>query len=188
MKNVEDEYGRRLNFMIKMFTTQLTGLFKRIYDKQEFEIEDGARMLAQAAIGQGSIYIKSYGEMEAVTAEALFGAEPLPSAKRYDSSVELTEADRVLIVTRFSTDEDAVAFGKKLASEDIPFVAVSGLIEGEETLLDTADVHLDTKVIKGMLPGDEIGERVSFPSSMAALYLYFALGFVIREMLEEYEE
>jgi hypothetical protein len=174
--------------MIKMFTTQLTGLFKRIYDKQEFEIEDGARLLAQAAIGQGNIYIAGYGEMEAVTAEALFGAEPLPSAKRYDGSTQLTEADRVLVVSRFSTDEDAVELGKKLADEGVPFVAVSGLVEGEENLVDLADVHLDTKVIKGMLPGDEIGERVSFPSSMAALYLYFALGFVIREMLEEYEE
>ena len=174
--------------MIKMFTTQLTGLFKRIYDKQEFEIEDGARLLAQAAIGQGNIYMKGYGEMEAVTAEALNGAEPLPSAKRYDASVELTEADRVLIVTRYSTDEEAVALGKKLSAEGVPFVAVSGVVEGEESLLDLADIHLDTKLIKGMLPGDEIGERVSFPSSMAALYLYFALGFVIREMLEEYEE
>ncbi|KAA0565953.1 DUF2529 domain-containing protein [Bacillus sp. CH30_1T] len=174
--------------MIKMFTTQLTGLFKRIYDKQEFEIEDGARLLAQAAIGQGNIYIKGYGEMEAVTADALFGAEPLPSAKRYDGSIPLTEADRVLVVSRFSTDEDAVELGKKLADEGIPFVAVSGLVEGEENLVDLADVYLDTKVIKGMLPGDEIGERVSFPSSMAALYLYFALGFVIREMLEEFEE
>ncbi len=174
--------------MIKMFTTQLTGLFKRIYDKQEFEIEDGARLLAQAAIGQGHIYIKGYGEMESVTSEALFGAEPLPSAKRFDSSIELTDADRVLIVSRFSTDEEAVTLGRKLSDDGVPFVAVSGLIEGEDNLPAIADVHLDTKVIKGMLPGDEIGERVSFPSSMAALYLYFALGFVIREMLEEYEE
>ncbi|TMU84009.1 DUF2529 domain-containing protein [Bacillus sp. BHET2] len=174
--------------MIKMFTTQLTGLFKRIYDKQEFEIEDGARLLAQAAIGQGHIYIKGFGEMEAVTAEALFGAEPLPSAKQFDSSIELTDADRVLIVSRFSTDEEAVTLGRKLSDDGVPFVAVSGLIEGEDSLPDVADVHLDTKVIKGMLPGDEIGERVSFPSSMAALYIYFALGFVIREMLEEYEE
>ncbi|BCB05955.1 DUF2529 domain-containing protein [Bacillus sp. KH172YL63] len=174
--------------MIKMFTTQLTGLFKRMYDKQEFEIEDGARLLAQAAIGQGNIYIKGYGEMEAVTAEALYGAEPLPSAKRLDASTTITEADRVLILTRFSTDEEAVALGRKLADAGVPFVAVSGVVEGEESLLNLADVHLDTKLIKGMLPGEEIGERVSFPSSMAALYLYFALGFVIREMLEEYEE
>ncbi|WP_064091957.1 DUF2529 domain-containing protein [Rossellomorea aquimaris] len=174
--------------MIKMFTTQLTGLFKRIYDKQEFQIEDASRLLAQAAIGQGNIYLQSYGEMEAVTAEALYGAEPLPSAKRYDSSVKLTEADRVFVVSRLSTDEEALLFGKKLKAEGVPFVAISGLVEAEDSLEKIADLHLDTKVVKGLLPGDEIGERVCFPSSMAALYLYFAIGFVIREMLEEYEE
>ena len=34
--------------MLKMFTTQLSGLFNRIFDKEELSIEDGARLLAQA--------------------------------------------------------------------------------------------------------------------------------------------
>jgi Domain of unknown function (DUF2529) len=175
--------------MIKMFTTQLSGLFNRISEKQEFEIEDAARLLAQAVVGQGSIYIKTYGEMEAVTAEALHGAERLPSVKKFDESTPLTEADRVLVVTRLSTDEEAVDFAKGLADEGVPFVGISGLVsEGGEGLDVLADLHLDTKVIKGMLPGEEIGERVCMPTSMAALYIYFALGFVIREMLEEYED
>jgi Domain of unknown function (DUF2529) len=174
--------------MIKMFTTQLSGLFKRISEKQEFEIEDAARLLAQAAVGQGSIYIKAYGEMEAVTAEALHGAERLPSVKKFDESVPLTEADRILVVTRLSTDEEAVGFAKGLADEGVPFVGISGLVGENEGLAEIADLHLDTKVIKGMLPGEEIGERVCMPTSMAALYIYFALGFVIREMLEEYED
>ncbi|MEL3973005.1 DUF2529 domain-containing protein [Rossellomorea oryzaecorticis] len=174
--------------MIKMFTTQLSGLFKRISEKQEFEIEDAARLLTQAAVGQGSIYIKAYGEMEAVTAEALHGAERLPSVKRFDEAVPLTEADRVLVVTRLSTDEEAVGFAKGLADEGVPFVGISGLVGEGEGLAGIADLHLDTKVIKGMLPGEEIGERVCMPTSMAALYIYFALGFVIREMLEEYED
>ncbi|MGR3766159.1 DUF2529 domain-containing protein [Rossellomorea sp. NS-SX7] len=173
--------------MIKMFTTQLAGLFKRISEKQEFEIEDAARLLAQAAVGQGSIYIKAYGEMEAVAAEALYGAEPLPSIKKFDESVPVTEADRVLVVTRLSTDEEAIEFAKGLADEGIPFVGISGLVGENEGLAGLADLHLDTKVIKGMLPGEEIGERVCMPTSMAALYIYFAIGFVIREMLEEYE-
>jgi hypothetical protein len=174
--------------MIKMFTTQLSGLFKRISEKQEFEIEDAARLLAQAAVGQGSIYIKAYGEMEAVTAEALHGAERLASVKKFDESVPLTEADRILVVTRLSTDEEAVGFAKGLADEGVPFVGISGLVGENEGLAEIADLHLDTKVIKGMLPGEEIGERVCMPTSMAALYIYFALGFVIREMLEEYED
>ena len=35
--------------MLKMFTTQLTGLFKRIEEKEEYSFEDGARLLAQGA-------------------------------------------------------------------------------------------------------------------------------------------
>jgi hypothetical protein len=175
--------------MIKMFTTQLSGLFKRISEKQEFEIEDAARLLAQAAVGQGSIYIKAFGEMEAVTAEALYGAEPLPSAKKFDESAALTEADRVLVVTRLSSDGEAVEFANKLAADGVSFVGISGVVGESDGGLDKlADLHLDTKVIKGMLPGEEIGERVCMPTSMAALYIYFALGFVIREMLEEYED
>jgi Domain of unknown function (DUF2529) len=175
--------------MIKMFTTQLSGLFKRISEKQEFEIEDAARLLAQAAVGQGSIYIKAFGEMEAVTAEALYGAEPLPSVKKYDESAALTEADRLLIVTRLSSDGEAVEFAKALAADGVSFVGISGVVGENEGGLDgLADLHLDTKVIKGLLPGEEIGERVCMPASMAALYIYFALGFVIREMLEEYED
>ncbi|MFL6556676.1 MAG: DUF2529 family protein, partial [Bacillus sp. (in: firmicutes)] len=33
--------------MLKMFTTQLTGMFKRIEEKEEYSFEDGARLLAQ---------------------------------------------------------------------------------------------------------------------------------------------
>jgi hypothetical protein len=35
---------------MKMFTTQLTGLFKRIEEKEEFSFEDGARLLARVRI------------------------------------------------------------------------------------------------------------------------------------------
>lgn len=176
------------HIMIKMFTTQLTGLFQRISGKQEFEIEDSSRLLAQAAIGEGTIYIQAFGEMEGVAAEAISGAEPLPSAARYHEDAELTEADRVLIVTRFSTDEEAVTFARGLAEKGIPSVGISGMVPGDENLEEICDFHVDTKVIKGLLPGEEIGERVSFPSSMAALYIYFALSFLIKEILSEYEE
>ena len=68
--------------MLKMFSTQLTGLFMRIADKEEFQFEDGARLLAQAAVGHGAIYFKGFGEMRGVEFEAIEGAEPLESAKR----------------------------------------------------------------------------------------------------------
>ena len=54
-------------------------------EKEEFNIEDGARLLAQAAVGDGTIYIHGFGEMDGVTKEALEGVEPLPKAAAYES-------------------------------------------------------------------------------------------------------
>lgn len=173
--------------MIKMFTTQLTGLFNRIADKEELSIEDGARLLAQAAVGEGHIYIKGFAEMESVTLEALYGQEPLAGAKKLVEINDLTEADRVLMVSRFSTDAEAVELAKQLVENGVAFTAISGVISDEDdSLADMADIHIDTKLIKGMLPGEELGERVGFPSSMAALYVYFLIKFSMEEMLEEY--
>ncbi|MGM0843491.1 MAG: DUF2529 domain-containing protein [Bacillota bacterium] len=173
--------------MIKMFTTQLTGLFNRIADKEEFSIEDGARLLAQASVGEGSIYIKGFAEMEGVTLEALHGQEPLKGAKALINIDDVTEADRVLLVSRYSTDDEAVSLAKQLVDKGIPFAAVSGVVSADDdNLADLADIHIDTKLIKGMLPGEELGERVGFPSSMAALYIYFLIKFSLEEMLEEY--
>jgi uncharacterized phosphosugar-binding protein len=173
--------------MIKMFTTQLSGLFNRIADKEEFSIEDGARLLAQASVGEGNIYIKGFQEMESITLEALYGQEPLNTAKALDNSDTLTEADRVLLVTRFSNDEEPLALAKQLIDKGIPFTAVSGVAAGEgESLAELADIHIDTRLVKGMLPGEELGERVGFPSSIAALYIYHLLKFSLEEMLQEY--
>ncbi|WP_456273031.1 DUF2529 domain-containing protein [Bacillus sp. AK031] len=172
--------------MIKMFTTQLSGLFNRIADKEEFSIEDGARLLAQASVGEGHIYIKGFAEMESVTLEALYGHEKLEGAKALDSVEDLTEADRVLLVSRFSSDEEAVSLAGELVERGIAFTAISGVANPEDDgLVDLADIHIDTKLIKGMLPG-EMGERVGFPSSIAALYIYYLIRFSMEEMLEEY--
>ena len=41
--------------MSKILTTQLTGLLQRIQQTEEESIEETARLLEQAAIGQGTI-------------------------------------------------------------------------------------------------------------------------------------
>lgn len=175
--------------MLKMFTTQLGGLFKRIQEKQEFAIEDAARLLAQAPVGDGNIYIYGSKEMAAVAAEATEGAEPLKGAKMLvDASLpaEFSEADRVLIVSRNSDDQDAVEFAKVLHAKNLSFVAVSTVNnQTDSSLNDLADVHIDLGLTKGLLPAED-GSRFGLPTSMAALFVYNALKFTIDEILEEY--
>ncbi|MGM0901416.1 MAG: DUF2529 domain-containing protein [Bacillota bacterium] len=177
--------------MLKMFSTQLSGLFKRLQEKEEFSIEDGARLLAQAAAGEGVIYLYGAGEMGAVPLEAVHGVEPLKGAALLQASQisEVTSADRVLIVTRHSNDSEAVKLAQDLQNRGLSFVAISSVIDsGNVPGLDTlADVHIDLKITKGMLP-DEFGNRFGQPTSMAALFVYYGLKFTIDEIMAEYEE
>jgi hypothetical protein len=164
---------------MKMFTTQLTGLFKRIEEKAEFSFEDGARLLAQ---GQ-TIYLVGFREMKAVEFEALEGAEPLKGALTNVDAA--TSADRVLLFTRTSADGNALELAAKLKEKDIPFVAVSTSVP-DGKLEEMADVHINLQLAKGLLP-DDFGNRYGYPSSMAALYVYYGLKFTIDEILAEYE-
>ncbi|MED4202850.1 DUF2529 domain-containing protein [Neobacillus mesonae] len=173
--------------MLKMFTTQLTGLFKKIADNEDFSFEDGARLLAQAAAGNGSIYLFGVGEMKAVEFESLEGAEPLQSAKVLDLAAisELTDADRVVLFARSSTDEDALQAAQMLQEKNIPFVGVSTAMS-EGGLSEMADVYIDLGLKKGLIP-DDFGGRIGYPSSMAGLFAYYGLKFTIDEILAEYE-
>lgn len=171
--------------MLKMFTTQLTGMFKRIEEKEEYSFEDGARLLAQAPVGDGSIYIFATKEMKAVAFEALEGAEPFKGVKVFESLGHLTDSDRVLIFSRYASDEDALEVAAQLHEKAIPFVAVSTSVPEGEKLLELADLHIDLRLTKGLLP-DDFGNRYGYPSSMAALFVYFGLKFTIEEILAEY--
>jgi hypothetical protein len=165
---------------MKMFTTQLTGLFKRIEEKEEFSFEDGARLLAQ---GQ-TIYVVGFKEMKGVEFEALEGAEPLKGAL---TNVEAaTSSDRVLLFTRHSDNPEAVELAVELDKKGVPFVAVSTSVSEDGKLEDLADVHINLQLKKGLLP-DDFGNRYGYPSLMAALYVYYGLKFTIDEILAEYE-
>ncbi|WP_339148082.1 MULTISPECIES: DUF2529 domain-containing protein [unclassified Sutcliffiella] len=180
--------------MLKIFTTQLQGVFNRIGSSEEFAFEDAARLLAQAAVGDGRIYVHGVKEMKAIEAEATVGAEPLVGAQLLsdlDSYHDLTDTDRALIVSRFSTDEEAINTAKALKELGIEIVGISTVVDATEsaeaeTLENLADVHIDMKLKKPLIPGDD-GDRFGFPSSMVALYVYHGLAFTLKEILEEQE-
>ncbi|PLT35890.1 DUF2529 domain-containing protein [Bacillus sp. V5-8f] len=178
--------------MLKMFSTQINGLFKKIMEGEEFAFEDCARLLAQASIGDGTIYMHGFGEMQGILAEAICGEEPFPNAKPlYDESntqVSLSIADRVLLFSRHSDDKEALKLAGQLRHDGIPFIAISTKIPSAEHSLDQlADVHIDLRLQKGLLPDDN-GNRVGYPALMAALFVYYGIKFTLEEILSEYEQ
>jgi hypothetical protein len=175
--------------MLKMFSTQLAGLFKRIHEKEEFAFEDAARLIAQAAVSEGTIYVYGINEMAAVVQESTLGAEPLRAAKKMPVDLnEVQESDRAIIVSRHSDDELALVVGKKLQELGVLFVAISTKVESEsEDLFDLADAGINLHLTKGLLP-DETGNRFGLPTGMAALFAYYGLKFTFDEIMSEYEE
>ena len=174
--------------MLKIFATQLNGLFTKIRDEQMEDMEDGARLLAQAIIADGKIYVYGTAEMAAVASEAAYGAEPLTHAVALtpDDMEQVSSVDRVLIVTRYSTDTEALAVAQKLADQGISFVTLSTHQESEEeSIAELADVAIDLSLRNGLVPTDD-GGRCGYPFSMAALYAYYGLKFTIDEILADY--
>jgi hypothetical protein len=173
--------------MLKMFSTQLAGLFKKIQE-DNYGFEDSSRLLAQSAIGDGCIYIHGFHEMTGIMQEAFYGAEPFPYAKPYDPKIPLTIADRVLLFTRYANDKDAIDFACKLKEEQIPFAAVATSTQNElNTLEQLADVFIDLRLQRGLIPDDN-GNRIGFPHLMSALFAYYGIKFTLEEILTEYNE
>ncbi|WP_026695973.1 DUF2529 domain-containing protein [Peribacillus kribbensis] len=175
--------------MLKIFSTQLSGVYNRIMDQEEFSLEDGARLLCQAAVSAGTLYLKGFNEMQGVETEALCGAETLSFIKPLQDDVSrLAHEDRVLLFTRFADDEEAVALARELQKNDIGFVAVSSIQKDHKNeLAELADIHIDTKLTRALVP-NETGSRVGFPSLMAALFAYYGLKFNMEEIIREYNE
>lgn len=176
--------------MLKIFSTQISGYFKKIAEQEEMNIEDSARLLAQALIGNGSIYMYGTKEMEGVALEALYGEEPLkgtkPLLKEGGELAAITSVDRVLLISRFSTDAEVVELAKRLQTEGHFIVGISAIKEGIHSLEQFTDVHIDTKLTKGLVP-DEDGGRFGFPSLIVALLAYYGLKFTIDEIMAEYK-
>jgi hypothetical protein len=178
--------------MMKIFTTQLTGHFNRILDQEEMNIEDSARLLAQALIGEGSIYIYGFNELHGVVLEALSSSEPLmrtmPLLDSDGQVKKLSPWDRVLLFTYRSTDEEAISIAKSLSEQGIQTVGISALMKNtDEGLEAITDLHVDAKLRQPLIPDDN-GERYGYPALMTSLYVYYAISFTIKEIMNEYED
>lgn len=73
--------------MLKIFTTQLTGIFSRIQDKESDAIEDGARLLAQAVISGHSIYLYGANELQGVFLRPLKAKNPSHLSKPFQKAL-----------------------------------------------------------------------------------------------------
>ncbi|MCM3636456.1 DUF2529 domain-containing protein [Sporosarcina luteola] len=173
---------------MKILTTQIGGLVQRAGSNNEEAVEETARLLAQATIGEGRVIFAGFDEMEAVGLNAVFAAEPFRGAVRHEQEMEIHSADRVWLFARSATDERALQFARVLAEKFIPFAVVAGEKATEDNeLVDLAYTYMSTGVVRGILPGEDIGSRIVQPNLLATLFLYEAVKIAYDEMVSEEE-
>ncbi|WP_203248432.1 DUF2529 family protein [Sporosarcina beigongshangi] len=170
---------------MKILTTQIGGLLQRIAANAEESIEETARLLAQATIGEGRVIIAGFGEMGAVTATALTSVEPFKGAVRYVEGMDIESADRVWLLSRSAEDERALALAQLLAERFIPFAVLSADKPGEGNVLhDLSYTYISTGLTRGLLPGDD-GKRIVQPHAIAALFVYEGVKLAYDEMISD---
>lgn len=169
--------------MSKILATQLSGLFQKIIQREEFSIEETARLLAQAAVGQGSVYLACFDEMTAIEMNALHCTEPFYKLLPWSEHTKLTGADRVCIFTRSCHHHDVLTLARKLFDAFIPFAVVASEPANEDNeLANLAYTYISTGIIKGIMPNDT-GERVVIPHTMASLFVYEAIKLTYDEII-----
>ncbi|MFS0654059.1 DUF2529 domain-containing protein [Bacillus sp. 179-C3.3 HS] len=176
--------------MLKIFTTQLSGIFSRIGDKEAEAIEDGARLLAQAVVSGHSVYFHGKNELAAVALEAIESQEPFPGAKILPHDPQerssLHTSDRVLLFYSDPEDQEIQTLVKELHAQGTPIVGV-GPAQKEPSLIEEhCDVHIHFQLKQPLVPADD-GTRFGYPALMTCLYVYHALSFTVKEIVEEYE-
>jgi uncharacterized phosphosugar-binding protein len=176
--------------MLKIFLTQISGLLNAVLEKEEQQIEEGSRLLAQTVLSDGTVYFYGFHEMEAVLSEALYGENKFPKGKRLtdECSSQLTSIDTVVVATRYQQDAEALELSRRLKEETgCKIILVAALSQAEQpTEISPIDIVIDSKTIRGLVPQED-GSRLGFPSALTALFVYYALYLTTSEFLEEYE-
>ncbi|SOC34710.1 DUF2529 family protein [Ureibacillus acetophenoni] len=175
---------------MKILTTQLTGLLQRISQSEEEAIEETARLLAQASVGEGKVYFACFDGLEGVELNALHNSEPFYQLEKWTPDTVINDVDRVCIFTKSSQNEDALALAKQLAEEFIPFAAVASEKpdEGNE-LSELAYTYISMKVRGGILPHPtKLGERTLIPHLFSALFVYEAIKLSYDEIIFDDDE
>ncbi|WP_078556182.1 DUF2529 family protein [Bacillus alkalicellulosilyticus] len=167
--------------MLQIFHTQLVGLLQNI-KKQEEKIEECARLLAQAIVGEGRIYIHGTGSLGSLPANIMNSTDLIPTLDTYSSMEDVSTHDRVLLFSSQSDEEEVKHLIASLDEKNIPYVWVCALKNGEQEM----DLLINTGLLSGLVP-DEDGTRTGFPDSLVSMYVYHALFLTVKDILADYE-
>lgn len=170
--------------MDKILHTQFTHILNGI-NQQSDEIEVAGRLLAQAAFGQGNIYVRGFGDLELLEAWIAESETALPRTGPFEGIAPITTADRVLVLSKF-IDEPLVTFLQELDEVGIEYVLICNRknpVTEVEFDFDTVHHFIDLKSPREVIPTPDL-DRIVNPYVMSFMYVYFQMYALVMEMGE----
>lgn len=165
-----------------MLTTQIGGLFQRLIESNEASIEETARLLAQATIGEGKVIFAGLDDLSTIYTVSQNDIDPFEGAIPYETEMTIHTSDRVWLISKSAKDPRALELARSLSAQFIPFAAIAPEKEENNELFDLASTYISTGLMRGLLPGDD-GKRILQPHALANLFIYEAVKIAYDEML-----
>ncbi len=169
--------------MMKILATQFNGKLQTLA-KQEDELFDVVRLLAQALVGEGTVYVDAYGECEGLYPMLSEGPDQMKRVTKIKDRKTLHAVDRVLIFTPDTERSDLLASLARYDAWHTPYAIVT-LSDVTETL-ERSIAPLALKFSKGLLPADD-GSRHGLPSLALCSFLLTHILTQLQEMTEEWD-
>ncbi|AXF56403.1 DUF2529 family protein [Salicibibacter kimchii] len=171
--------------MIKSYTTQLQHVFQTIA-KQDEAIADSARLLAQALVGEGNIYLLANERFSAL-ADTLVQNEDTPKRIQRMSRKQkeaLSAADRMLVLSDGTETKEDASYLQGLLQAHIPIVFLGPghpNLSFEEGMEEPMGITTPSSPI---VPAPD-GSKRGYPTEIAIIYAYQAMMFELSEMIAE---
>ncbi|WP_158737008.1 DUF2529 family protein [Alteribacillus sp. YIM 98480] len=174
---------------MKIFATQLQGVFQKIMEQEEEAIENGARLAAQGPAGTGSLLIYATPSMRGNAVNLAYHKEAPPQTIQVIDSKEFKAepVDRAIVLAEKEEEAYLHSYIELLQSSEVPVVVIAPFTEEEGGItLEPTDVWIHTHVRGGLIP-DEHGSRIGDPSALSTLFTGQLLYLNIKELFDELE-
>jgi hypothetical protein len=176
-----------VKFQLKMYITQLRGVFEDISRDNEEVLEETGRRLAQCLVSGGQIYVHGWSGHSAVVLEATDSPNALPGAKplfnEQNPPETLSERDTVLLFVPVGFEDEALNWNEQFRSTGADLISVS-FQNNHPSFEEAWDVHLTLPPAHPLIPFSDT-KKIGDPSSFAALFLYHLIYFSVMEILDE---
>ncbi len=171
---------------MKMYITQLRGVFENLSELNDEPIEETGRRLAQTIVSGGTIYVHGIGPFTSMVEEITNSANALPSTKLWERGKEAqkppSNMDTLLLLISKDKQTEALQFLPDTDSQ------VIGILQGFEAIPDRLNNQLDVQLTlpdSGALIPFNDSQKIGDPIAFAQLFLYHLIYFSTMEILDE---